>query len=141
MKRSQIDILKSRGPNIDPCGTPSKISAFCYRTYPWIMLLFLKGVHCSAENVLKIFFVVLISVANLSAIKRDGKNGFFFVIIKSFYTKLNFRWKQKQNYFRSNFNFYKKVLKNPNWMISTFNQTTCFFFNGLNGFLLSFCYY
>ena len=27
MKRSQRNILNSRGPNIDPCGTPSKISA------------------------------------------------------------------------------------------------------------------
>ena len=28
MKRSQRNILKSRGPNIDPCGTFSKISIY-----------------------------------------------------------------------------------------------------------------
>ena len=77
MKTSQTDILKKIGPSIDPCGTPSIISALCYRTYPWIKLLFLKGVHCSAENLLKIFSFVLMSVANLLAIKRDGKNGIF----------------------------------------------------------------
>ena len=27
MKRSKRNILKSRGPDKDPCGTPSKISA------------------------------------------------------------------------------------------------------------------
>ena len=27
MKRSQRNMLKARGSNMDPCGTPSKISA------------------------------------------------------------------------------------------------------------------
>ena len=41
-------------------------------------LLFFKGVHCSAKNLLKMFAFVWISITKLSPIKRGGIAGIFF---------------------------------------------------------------